>query len=108
MAHGLEESTMGSRTKVERPAHDKDPRSTLVVGGLQVMPQGYSVSVYLREDGQYVQEVNGRRVELHAWVGVQLEADLLGKDWKRADITKYEPSGLMGWLHRKERKDEQH
>lgn len=95
---------MGTWNRAELPVFDGPPRSTIVVGGLSVMPQGYQVELRFRKDGSFVQHINGRDVELHPWIGVQLEAYALGRDWKRANVEEYEPNDLMHWLEKEEKK----
>lgn len=69
-------------------------------------PKGVEVRLYFKE-GAFYQEVNGKLVQLHCWVGVQLEAWIeKPPSWYRADINHYEPNSLMAWLHRKESQEE--
>lgn len=96
---------MDIRSKVERPGDGGSPgRSPVVVGGLQVVPEGYKVELYFRKDGSFVRSVNGVELELSPWVGVALKT-CLGhrKDWRRQDLEEYEPNELMHWLEKQEK-----
>lgn len=63
--------------------------------------QGKLVKIYWNKDRRCVLNINGEETILSPWIGVQLEEWRdNGRDWKRADITKYEPVDLLGWLER--------
>lgn len=102
LANRLGGAPVGSGNEVERRGYDQLDRNPIVVGSVQVVPEGYQVRIYLRENGQYVLEVNGRVVELHAWVGVSLETEASGKDWRRSEIGEYHPNDVLNYLKKLE------
>lgn len=69
-------------------------------GEFKVDPQGYAISI-LMEGGRCFQVINGQKLELHPYVGVQLEEFVQnGRDWYREDLAEYEPVDVLRYLRK--------
>lgn len=61
--------------------------------------KGVKIRFYFAADGSFVQSINGRKISLHSWVGVQMSSWIEApRDWKRKIITEYEPNEVNEYV----------
>ncbi len=95
---------MASGNDIGRRTDDQHHGGGSPGDGLSGVSQGYQIALFTDKEGHFVQSINGTLLVLDPWVGVQLRAfQEDGRNWHRADITKYEPIDLMQYLMRKEK-----